>query len=46
VSNDVFLDLSLTVKSDFLNVYNESLERALYYYIKPEKLEGDNKYSC
>ncbi|CAD8102865.1 unnamed protein product [Paramecium primaurelia] len=46
VSNEVFLDLSLTVKSDFLNVYNESLERALYYYIKPEKLEGENKYYC
>ncbi|CAD8205300.1 unnamed protein product [Paramecium pentaurelia] len=46
VSNEVFLDLSLTVKSDFLNVYNESLERALYYYIKPEKLEGENKYFC
>ncbi|CAK62005.1 unnamed protein product (macronuclear) [Paramecium tetraurelia] len=46
VSNEVFLDLSLTVKSDFLNVYNESLERALYYYIKPEKLDGDNKYFC
>ncbi|CAK65339.1 unnamed protein product (macronuclear) [Paramecium tetraurelia] len=46
VQNEIFLDLSLTVKSDFLNVYNESLERALYYYIKPEKLEGDNKYLC
>ncbi|CAD8079535.1 unnamed protein product [Paramecium primaurelia] len=46
VSNEVFLDLSLTVKSDFLNVYNESLERAIYYYIKPEKLEGENKYYC
>lgn len=34
------------MKSDFNNVYNESLEKALKFYLKPEKLEGDNKYSC
>lgn len=40
------MDLSLNVKSDFLNVYNESLEKALKFYLRPEKLDGDNKYSC
>jgi ubiquitin carboxyl-terminal hydrolase 47 len=40
------MDLSLTVKSEFDNVYNESLEKALKYYLKPETLEGDNLYFC
>ena len=45
-NEDVFLDISLTVRNNFDNVYNESIESALYNYIKPEKLEGDNQYAC
>ena len=40
------MDLSLTVKSDFDNVYNESLEKGIKHYLKPEKLEGSNLYEC
>lgn len=46
IRSDVFLDLSLTVKSDLTNVYNESLEKALYFFLKPEKLDGNNMYFC
>lgn len=41
-NEDVFLDISLTVKNNFDNIYNESIQQALENYIKPEKLEGDN----
>ena len=40
------MDLSLTVKSDFDNVYNESLEKAMKHYLTPDKLEGSNLYYC
>jgi ubiquitin carboxyl-terminal hydrolase 47 len=40
------MDLSLTVKSDFDNVYNESLEKALKYFLKPENLSDGNLYFC
>ena len=43
---DLFLDLSLTVKSPFDNVYNKSVEMAMHNYIKPDELSGDNQYSC
>lgn len=43
---DTFLDLSLTVKSQFDNVYNDSIEKALYNFIKPEVLNEGNKYFC
>lgn len=43
---DTFLDLSLTVKSKFDNIYNESLEKALLNFIKQELLDGDNQYYC
>ena len=43
---DTFLDLSLTVKSKFENIYNESLEKALYNFIKPEILDKGNQYFC
>ena len=41
---DAFLDLSLTVKNPFDNVYNDSVEKALANFVKAEKLTGDNKY--
>ena len=41
------MDLSLPIKNEFgTGVLNSSLEMALENYIKPEKLEGDNKYMC
>jgi hypothetical protein len=43
---DLFLDLSLTVKNEIDNVYNDSLEKALHNYLKAEVLTGDNKYAC
>jgi ubiquitin carboxyl-terminal hydrolase 47 len=43
---DTFLDLSLTVKNRFDNIYNESLEKALFNFIKPEMLNGSNQYFC
>jgi ubiquitin carboxyl-terminal hydrolase 47 len=43
---DKFLDLSLTVRSDFDNIYNKSVEMALENYIRPDRLEGENKYAC
>lgn len=43
---DKFLDLSLTVKNQFERVYNDSVEKAIRNYIKPEELTGDNQYFC
>ncbi len=40
------MDLSLTVKSEFDKVYNESVEKALKYYLKPDHLCGNNLYFC
>jgi hypothetical protein len=49
------MDISLTVKSIFDNVfyfnfkfkvYNDSIEKALKFYVKPTLLEKDNKYFC
>ena len=40
-----YMDLSLPIKNEFgTGVLNSSLEMALENYIKPEKLDGDNKY--
>lgn len=36
IKSDRFMDLSVTVKSDFDQVYNESLQKALKHYLKPE----------
>lgn len=44
VRTDIVMDLSLSVKS--YNVYNESLEKAMKYYLKPEELDGNNLYFC
>eukprot|EP00358_Blepharisma_japonicum_P000054 CAMPEP_0202954480 /NCGR_PEP_ID=MMETSP1395-20130829/50840_1 /ASSEMBLY_ACC=CAM_ASM_000871 /TAXON_ID=5961 /ORGANISM="Blepharisma japonicum, Strain Stock R1072" /LENGTH=276 /DNA_ID=CAMNT_0049670025 /DNA_START=359 /DNA_END=1189 /DNA_ORIENTATION=+ len=43
---DKFLDLSLTVKNEFDKIYNDSIEKALANYIRPEELSGDNQYFC
>ena len=43
---DKFLDLSLTVWNEFDKIYNDSVEKALYNYVKPDKLTDDNKYFC
>lgn len=43
---DTFLDLSLTVRSKFENIYNESIEKALFNFIKPEILDEGNQYFC
>jgi ubiquitin C-terminal hydrolase len=43
---DKYLDLSLTVRNDFDKVYNDSVEKALANYIKPEYLSEDNQYFC
>lgn len=41
-----FNDISLTIKDDFSNVFNDSLEKALAHYLHIEKLAGDNQYEC
>lgn len=41
-----FNDISLTIKDDFSNVFNDSLEKALAHYLHIERLEGDNQYEC
>ena len=42
-----YMDLSLPIKNEFgTGVLNSSIEMALENYIKPERLDGDNKYSC
>jgi ubiquitin carboxyl-terminal hydrolase 47 len=43
---DKFLDLSLTVRSEFENVQNDSVEKALESYTKTDRLDGDNQYAC
>ncbi|OMJ69120.1 hypothetical protein SteCoe_33242 [Stentor coeruleus] len=43
---DRFLDLSLTVRNDFEKIRNDSIEKALQNYIKPELLNGSNQYMC
>jgi ubiquitin carboxyl-terminal hydrolase 47 len=43
---DKFLDISLTVRNEFDKIYNDSVEKALETYIKPDLLTGDNKYRC
>lgn len=46
VREDKFLDLSLTIRNKFENVYNDSIEKALDNFVRPEHLNGDNKYHC
>ncbi|KAI6196587.1 hypothetical protein M3Y94_01127100 [Aphelenchoides besseyi] len=44
--NDMFLDLSLAVKSDGAFLPHKSLEEAISAFTKPEMLNGNNKYRC
>ena len=46
IREDKFLDLSLTIRNKFENVYNDSVEKALYNFVRPEFLTGNNKYFC
>lgn len=41
-----YLDLSLPIHDPWSNISNSSLEEALENYVKPEVLDGDNKYEC
>ncbi|OMJ81023.1 hypothetical protein SteCoe_18584 [Stentor coeruleus] len=43
---DKFLDLSLTINNKFENIYNDSVEKAIKNYVKPENLSGTNQYNC
>ena len=46
-NNDKFQDISLPIKNEFgTGVINSSLEMALENYLKPDILDGDNKYEC
>ena len=42
-----FCDLNLPVKNEFEKTPpNESIEQALFGYLSPTTLEGDNAYQC
>ena len=42
-----FLDIQLPIRNEFgTGVVNSSLEMALENYLKPELLDGYNKYLC
>ena len=43
---DKFLDLSLTIKSAFEKIYNDSVEKALHNFVRPEYLLDGNQYFC
>lgn len=43
---DKFLDITLPIRNDFDKIYNNSLDMALYNFLKPEVLEKDNQYFC
>lgn len=42
----VFLDLSLTVKNEFENLHNDTVEKALENYLVSVTLSGENQYFC
>ena len=44
--SDTYLDLSLTVRNDFDKIRNDSIEKAINNYIKPELLNEGNQYNC
>ena len=45
--NEMFLDIQLPIKNEFgIGVVNSSVEMALENNLKPEVLDGDNKYEC
>ena len=41
-----FYDLCLPVRNEFENIKNDSIEKAIFGYLKPEILDGDNAYFC
>ena len=41
-----FFDLQLTVKNEFDNVHNKSVEEALKNFLNIDTLSGDNQYDC
>ncbi|EAR96896.3 ubiquitin carboxy-terminal hydrolase (macronuclear) [Tetrahymena thermophila SB210] len=41
-----FLDIQLTIKNDFENIKNESIDEAFVNLMRPEQLVNDNKYFC
>ena len=46
---DKFMDLSLVIRpfgAQGPEQYNKSVEEAIKHYLMPEKLDGDNQYSC
>ena len=43
---DTFMDISLTIKNEFDNIYNKSVQEALENYIASETLSGKNQYQC
>lgn len=40
------MDLSLPIHDPWNNINNSTLMEALENYVKPEVLDGDNKYQC
>ena len=46
VNQETYLDLNLPINNYFEGIKNKSIEMAFMNLIKPEKLEGDNKYFC
>ena len=46
VREDKFLDLSLTIKNQFEKIYNDSVEKALAGFVRPEYLTSGNQYYC
>ena len=43
---DKFLDLSLTIRNTFEKIYNDSVEKALQNFVRPEYLLDGNQYFC
>ena len=43
---DNYLDLSLSIRNQFTHTSNDSLQKSLSDFIKPEMLTGDNQYFC
>ncbi|KAL4510068.1 hypothetical protein ABPG72_010261 [Tetrahymena utriculariae] len=41
-----FLDIQLTIKNDFENIKNESIDEAFVNLMRPEQLINENKYLC
>jgi ubiquitin C-terminal hydrolase len=40
------MELFFPIMNVFEGIYNKSLEMAFINFIKPENLDGDNKYFC